>query len=46
MMRIALLLLCERTGIDLLQAMSDKLERNRARYPVDASRGKAERPQD
>lgn len=43
---IALLLLCERTGIDLLQAMSDKLERNRARYPVDASRGRAERPED
>jgi dCTP diphosphatase len=42
---IALLLLCDRTGIDLLQAMSDKLERNRARYPVEASRGKAERPQ-
>jgi NTP pyrophosphatase (non-canonical NTP hydrolase) len=42
---IALLLLCQRTGIDLLQAMSDKLERNRARYPVDASRGKAERPE-
>jgi dCTP diphosphatase len=43
---IALLLLCERTGIDLLQAMSGKLERNRARYPVEASRGKAERPED
>jgi NTP pyrophosphatase (non-canonical NTP hydrolase) len=43
---IALLLLCERTGIDLLQAMSDKLERNRTRYPVDRSRGRAERPQD
>jgi NTP pyrophosphatase (non-canonical NTP hydrolase) len=42
---IALLLLCQRTGIDLLQAMSDKLERNRARYPVDLSRGKAERPE-
>ena len=40
---IALLLLCERTGIDLLQAMSDKLERNRARYPVrEAARGKAD----
>ena len=42
---IALLLLCERTGIDLVQAMADKLERNRGRYPVDASRGKAERPE-
>ena len=43
---IALLLLCERTGIDLLQAMSDKLERNRARYPVDKSRGRADRPEE
>ena len=42
---IALLLLCERTGIDLLQAMSDKLARNRQRYPVEAARGKAERPE-
>jgi len=42
---IALLLLCERTGIDLLQAMSDKLERNRGRYPIDQSRGRAERPE-
>jgi len=25
--------------------MSDKLQRNRARYPVDVSRGKAERPE-
>jgi hypothetical protein len=25
--------------------MSDKLERNRARYSVEASRGKAERPE-
>jgi dCTP diphosphatase len=41
---IALLLLCERTGIDLLQAMSDKLERNRGRYPVDQSRGRPDRP--
>ena len=43
---IALLLLCERTGIDPLQAMSDKLERNRARYPVDKSRGRADRPEE
>jgi len=43
---IALLLLCERTGIDLLQAMSDKLERNRARYPVGKSRGRADRPEE
>ncbi|HEY4395395.1 MAG TPA: nucleotide pyrophosphohydrolase [Polyangia bacterium] len=41
---IALLLLCDRTGIDLLRAMSDKLAKNRTRYPVEAARGKAERP--
>lgn len=43
---IALFLLCERTGIDLPQAMSEKLAKNRARYPVEASRGKAERPRE
>jgi NTP pyrophosphatase (non-canonical NTP hydrolase) len=41
---IALLLLCDRIGLDLLEAVRSKLERNRARYPVDASRGRAERP--
>jgi dCTP diphosphatase len=43
---IALLLLCDRIGIDLVQAMSEKLAKNRARYPVEASRGKAERPRE
>jgi dCTP diphosphatase len=41
---IALLLLCDRTGIDLFQAVAAKLTKNRARYPVEKSRGKAERP--
>ena len=41
---IALLLLCDRTGIDLGEAMATKLAKNRGRYPVEASRGKAERP--
>ena len=41
---IALLLLCDRTGIDLQSAMRDKLARNRARYPVELSRGRAARP--
>ncbi len=41
---IALLLLCDRIGLDLPQAMSDKLAKNRARYPVEAARGRAERP--
>jgi len=42
---IALLLLCDRTGIDLLQAVAGKLARNRERYPVETSRGRAGRPE-
>ena len=41
---IALLLLCDRTGIDLQTAMRDKLARNRQRYPVEHSKGRATRP--
>jgi dCTP diphosphatase len=41
---IALLLLCDRTGIDLHTAMRDKLARNRNRYPVEYSKGRATRP--
>jgi len=41
---IALLLLCDRTGIDLDAAMRDKLTRNRERYPVELARGRAARP--
>jgi dCTP diphosphatase len=41
---LALLLLCDRAGIDLETAMRDKLERNRERYPVELSRGRAARP--
>ena len=41
---IALVLLCDRIGLDLPQAMADKLARNAERYPVAASRGRAERP--
>ncbi len=41
---IALLLLCDRTGIDLQAAMRDKLARNRQRYPIELSRGRAARP--
>jgi dCTP diphosphatase len=41
---IALLLLCDRTGIDLGTAMRDKLVRNRERYPVELARGRAARP--
>jgi dCTP diphosphatase len=41
---IALLLLCDRTGIDLQAAMRDKVARNRQRYPVELARGRAARP--
>jgi len=40
----ALMLLCDRIGVDLVAAMSAKLDRNRERYPVDKARGKADRP--
>jgi dCTP diphosphatase len=40
---IPLLLLADRVGIDLVQAVRDKLEVNRRNYPVEASRGRAER---
>ena len=40
---LGLLLLCDRIGLDLVDAMSAKLARNAERYPVDASKGKAER---
>jgi dCTP diphosphatase len=43
---IALLLLCDRIGVDLIDAVSRKLKKNRERYPVDKARGKAERPDD
>jgi NTP pyrophosphatase (non-canonical NTP hydrolase) len=43
---IALLLLCDRIGVDLVDAVSRKLKKNRERYPVDKARGKAERPEE
>ncbi len=42
---IALLLLCDRIGLDLGDAIVAKLQRNAERYPVEASRGRAERPE-
>ena len=42
---IALLLLCDRTGIDLGKAVAAKLAKNRGRYPADKARGRAERPE-
>jgi len=41
---IALLLLCDRTGIDLGDAIAAKLAKNRGRYPTEASRGRPDRP--
>src|SRR5262252_416093 len=41
---IALLLLCDRIGLDLGEAIADKLARNAVRHPADRSRGRAERP--
>lgn len=37
---ITLLMFCDRTGIDLVAAMRHKLVQNRAKYPVDAVRGR------
>jgi NTP pyrophosphatase (non-canonical NTP hydrolase) len=36
-----LLLICERAGIDLVEAASEKIEVNAARYPVEKARGNA-----
>jgi dCTP diphosphatase len=41
---IGLLLLCDRTGIDLQSAMRAKLAKNRERYPVEHAKGRAARP--
>ena len=40
---IYLLLICERCGIDLLAATSDKIERNAQKYPVEKARGNAKK---
>lgn len=41
---IALLLLCDRIGLDVVEAMRDKLAANRSKYPVATSRGRADKP--
>ncbi len=41
---IALLLFCDRLGIDPVKAMRAKIEVNRANYPVGRVRGRSERP--
>lgn len=41
---IALLCLCDRLGLDIVDIVRYKLETNRANYPVEVSRGRSERP--
>lgn len=43
---IALLLFCDRVGVDLMAAMSEKIEINHSNYPADAARGRHSRPRD
>lgn len=39
---VTLLMLCDRTGVDLLDAVEKKLEKTRAKYPADEWRGRSE----
>ncbi len=41
---IALLLLCDRIGLDLIESIQQKMARNRENYPVEQSRGRWARP--
>lgn len=41
---IAVMLLCDRLGLDVVDVMRAKLEKNRLNYPADLVRGSAERP--
>jgi len=41
---IALLLLCDRVGVDLVAAMSEKIALNARNYPVSLSKGRHSRP--
>src|SRR5688572_2557992 len=43
---IALLLLCDRIGVDVVGAMRAKRARSRGRYAVATARGRAERPRE
>jgi len=40
---IALLMLCDRIGVDLASAVSDKIVVNAQRYPAETFRGRADR---
>jgi dCTP diphosphatase len=41
---IGLVLLCERIGVDLVEAMRAKVRKNAEKYPVGTSRGRADKP--
>jgi predicted RNase H-like nuclease len=41
---IALLLFCDRIGLDITEAIREKLARNAVNYPAGLSRGRSERP--
>jgi len=41
---IAILLLADRIDLDLARAVEEKIAKNALRYPVEASRGRADRP--
>lgn len=41
---IALLLFCDRIGLDLIKAIGEKMARNRDNYPVERSRGRWDHP--
>ena len=41
---IALLLFCDRSGIDLLDAVKRKIDLNEVNYPVESAKGRSERP--
>lgn len=41
---IALLLFCDRIGLDPIEAIKEKMAQNRRNYPVEQSRGRWERP--
>lgn len=41
---IALLLFCDRIGLDLMDAIRRKIEVNRTNYPAEASKGRHSRP--
>ena len=41
---IALVLFCDRIGVDLLDAIQSKMKTNSKNYPIGKSKGRAERP--